>query len=193
MHIRTCSRLCIILLSDQCASSKPVGLYILQCRLIRYSYNYVVQLRLAAQQRRLRGSDHTRWHEQQYNLFISTTHPTIHRSIYLSIYKHKLVASSSLTELAAGDPLLEKVVSSRNCWSICRKLSSWSCWSILGNSSLVKNWSEMMRKLWSQNLLLLRLSIVFFGQQPPPPKVSWNQMGSGQNKRLAESGQPTNR
>ncbi len=150
MHVRTCSRLCIILLSDQCANSKPVGLYILQCRLIRYSYNYVVQLRLAGQQRRLRVSDHTRWHEEQYNLFISTNHPSIHPSIYLSIYNHKLVASASLTELA--DPLLEKVVSSRSCWSIFTKLSSWSCWSIcgkmssccwsiLGNSSLVKNWS----------------------------------------------------
>lgn len=112
-------------------------------------------------------------------LYLRPIHPSIDLSIYF--YNHKLVASASLTELAAADPLLEKVVSSRSFWSICRKLSSWSCWficgkmsscswSILGNSSLVKNWSEMMRKLWSQNLLLLRLSIVFFGQQRPPTK-----------------------
>jgi hypothetical protein len=29
----------------------------------------------------------------------------------------------------------------------------------LGNFSLVKNWSEMMRKFWSQNLLLLRSAL----------------------------------
>jgi hypothetical protein len=37
------------------------------------------------------------------------------RPIHLSIYNHKLVASASLTELAAADQLLEKVVSSRSC------------------------------------------------------------------------------